>query len=137
MIITRPWPRFESVKDVHRGHQREYEQLQERLESSADTSVRLKDTQGSVNGQYRFYQEMKCYVRDLVECFQEKVRQDPGDPSPNLASGLPLARYSFAVTNGNISVWLRSMPIYVLDMPACVEVVINCWRFFFTLPCRW
>ena len=83
--------RFESVKDVHRNHQREYEQLQERLGSSADTSVSLKDTQGSVNDQYRFYQEMKCYVRDLVECYQEKVSQPQGTsppPSPLVCDSL-------------------------------------------------
>ncbi|XP_022100458.1 PAX3- and PAX7-binding protein 1-like [Acanthaster planci] len=64
---------FESVKDVHRAHERELDQLQERLESSADTSISLKDTQGDVTGQYRFFQEMKGYVKDLVECFGEKV----------------------------------------------------------------
>ncbi|XP_038077839.1 PAX3- and PAX7-binding protein 1-like [Patiria miniata] len=64
---------FESVKDVHRAHERELDQQQERLESSADTSVSLKDSQGGVSGQYQFFQEMKGYVKDLVECYGEKV----------------------------------------------------------------
>ncbi|XP_071801603.1 PAX3- and PAX7-binding protein 1-like isoform X2 [Asterias amurensis] len=64
---------FESVKDVHRAHEREHDQLQERLKSCASSSVSLKDTQGGVNNQYHFFQEMKGYAQDLVDCFAEKV----------------------------------------------------------------
>ena len=62
------------MKDVHRAHEREHDQLQERLKSCASSSVSLKDTQGGVNNQYHFFQEMKGYAQDLVDCFAEKVR---------------------------------------------------------------
>ncbi|XP_071819280.1 PAX3- and PAX7-binding protein 1-like [Apostichopus japonicus] len=65
--------RLEPLQEVHRAHEREYENMTERMKSSALSSVELKDSTGGVSGQYDFYQEMRSYVRDLVECLNEKV----------------------------------------------------------------
>ena len=60
----------------------------DRLQSSASSTIHLKDTQGDVTSQYGFFQEMRGYVRDLVECLNEKVRRIGGvalDTAPLLA----------------------------------------------------
>ncbi|XP_033099376.1 PAX3- and PAX7-binding protein 1-like [Anneissia japonica] len=65
--------RFESVDEVYRSHQREEEKLTDQLESSKSNSDRLKESTKSASDQYSFFQEMRGYVSDLIECLNEKV----------------------------------------------------------------
>ena len=66
--------RLESIQEIHNAHLREKDNVSERLQDAALSSTNLRDTQGDVSGQYNFFQEMRGYVRDLVECLDEKVR---------------------------------------------------------------
>ena len=52
-----------------------YKQIQEELEASDNTIQRLEGSSDTVADQYKFLQEMRGYVRDLLECFSEKVRE--------------------------------------------------------------
>lgn len=65
--------RLEPLQETCRAHEREYENMVERMKNSALSSVELKDSSGGVNGQYEFFQEMRNYVRDLLDCLNEKV----------------------------------------------------------------
>ncbi|XP_078001429.1 PAX3- and PAX7-binding protein 1-like [Glandiceps talaboti] len=65
--------RFDGLDQVHRAHQREMDQVQDNLSSSEESTVRLKSSFGDLELQYKFFQEMRGYVRDLVECLNAKV----------------------------------------------------------------
>lgn len=54
---------------------RRYEQIQEELQASDNSILQLEDSSQHAAEQYKFLQEMRGYVRDLLECFSEKVRK--------------------------------------------------------------
>ncbi|XP_041462279.1 PAX3- and PAX7-binding protein 1-like isoform X1 [Lytechinus variegatus] len=72
-VLKRLKQRLESIQEIHNAHLREQDSVSERLQDAALSSTNLRDTQGDVSGQYNFFQEMRGYVRDLVECLDEKV----------------------------------------------------------------
>lgn len=65
--------RVASLQQVHRRHQLDQIQLQDELQQT------LKELdEGSVRApelaqRFRYYQELRGYVTDLVECLDEKV----------------------------------------------------------------
>ena len=73
IIKRRLTERLEEMTSVHRAHLLELD----------DVTTRLTDSHGMVNDgggrsdeledNYRFFQEMRSYVTDLVECLNEKV----------------------------------------------------------------
>ena len=61
------------MDEVHRSHINEKETL---VTDIGNTEQSIVDCENSVEGlenRYRFFQEMRGYVRDLVECLNEKV----------------------------------------------------------------
>ncbi|XP_059837576.1 intron Large complex component GCFC2-like isoform X1 [Hypanus sabinus] len=64
--------RLESLQEVHHSHHREQEKIQETAESSRCTIEHLEAVSDS-GIRYRFYQEMRTYVKNLVNCFNEKI----------------------------------------------------------------
>ncbi|XP_071955937.1 PAX3- and PAX7-binding protein 1-like [Antedon mediterranea] len=65
--------RYESVDEVYRSHEREDDKLNDQLESSRHNSEKLKESTKVASEQYSFFQEMRGYVSDLIECLNEKV----------------------------------------------------------------
>ena len=61
---------------MYRAHANEKVDLESRLESTDQSIVTLEGGSEGVEEQYQFFQEMRGYVRDLVECLNEKVRQN-------------------------------------------------------------
>lgn len=55
---------------------RRYEQIQEELQASNSSILQLEGSSQHAAEQYKFLQEMRGYVRDLLECFSEKVRKN-------------------------------------------------------------
>lgn len=53
---------------------RRFERIQEELEASKKTIQLLEGSSQEVADKYKFLQEMRGYVGDLLECFSEKVR---------------------------------------------------------------
>lgn len=53
---------------------RRFEQIQEELEDSKKTTQLLEGSSQEAADKYKFLQEMRGYVGDLLECFSEKVR---------------------------------------------------------------
>ncbi|GCB72198.1 hypothetical protein scyTo_0001865 [Scyliorhinus torazame] len=65
--------KLESLQDVYRSHLREHEKIQVLAESSQCTIEHLEDTPDPGH-RYKFYQEMRTYVKNLTNCFNEKIR---------------------------------------------------------------
>ncbi|KAL0994931.1 hypothetical protein UPYG_G00129560 [Umbra pygmaea] len=58
---------------AHATNSKRYEQIQEELEEAQNSIRRLEGSSNDNAEQYKFLQEMRGYVRDLLECFGEKV----------------------------------------------------------------
>lgn len=61
------------MDEVHRSHVRERDTLETDIEESSTSIDTCKERVKGLEEQYRFFQEMRGYVRDLVECLNEKV----------------------------------------------------------------
>jgi GC-rich sequence DNA-binding factor len=58
---------------THRVHQHERDDLCSRTELSTESIEKHGSQASTLEEQYKFFQEMRGYVRDLVECLNEKV----------------------------------------------------------------
>lgn len=65
--------RVENLVQVHRRHQQDQIQLQEELEQSRKESNDAEIRAPELAQRFRYYQELRGYVTDLVECLDEKV----------------------------------------------------------------
>ena len=70
--------RLESLRIVHRVHTQERDNVQSGLAQSKRSTEELEnrssDSQISkLNNKYTFMQQVRSYVRDLLDCFNEKV----------------------------------------------------------------
>ncbi|XP_072230322.1 PAX3- and PAX7-binding protein 1 [Leuresthes tenuis] len=64
------------LTQMHAGHNsnaKRYEQIKEDLAASESTIQQLEGSSNDNADQYKFLQEMRGYVGDLLECFSEKV----------------------------------------------------------------
>ena len=62
------------MKELHKTNRQQHEK---HLQSRADSTraiERLEASSGGIGERYKFLQEMRGYVQDLLECFSEKVR---------------------------------------------------------------
>ncbi|XP_006628302.1 PAX3- and PAX7-binding protein 1 [Lepisosteus oculatus] len=73
LVKKRLKDRLNSMREVHSSNKKRYEKIQQELESSTNMIERLEGSSDGVADQYKFLQEMRGYVRDLLECFSEKV----------------------------------------------------------------
>lgn len=60
----------------HNANAKRYKQIKEDLASSESTIQQLEGSSNDNADQYKFLQEMRGYVGDLLECFSEKVREN-------------------------------------------------------------
>lgn len=66
------------LTQMHAGHNanvEHYKQIKEDLAASEGTIQQLEGSAYDHADQYKFLQEMRGYVGDLLECFSEKVRE--------------------------------------------------------------
>ena len=64
---------------MHAGHNansKRYKQIEEDLAASESAIQQLEGASNDNAEQYKFLQEMRGYVGDLLECFNEKVREN-------------------------------------------------------------
>lgn len=80
--------RIVSLEEVHRGRRLEREKMSSQLETCDTSIISLEKQLGDAERRFGFFQEMRGYVRDLIECLNEKVRQY------NVNVGLPGARFA-------------------------------------------
>ena len=65
--------RLTSLQEVNRGHRMEMDKFQSHRHTAEDTIEQLEQQGTDVEKRFRFFQEMRGYVRDLLECLNEKV----------------------------------------------------------------
>lgn len=75
LVKTRLRDRLSQMRVGHDANAKRYDQIQEELEAAQNTIRRLEGSSNDDAEQYKFLQEMRGYVRDLLECFGEKVRE--------------------------------------------------------------
>lgn len=72
-------PCVSRLAQMHAGHNsnsKRYKQIKEELAASESTIQHLEGSSNDNAEQYKFLQEMRGYVGDLLECFSEKVREN-------------------------------------------------------------
>ena len=89
--------RLESMVSVHRAHVHERDDMASKHEMSETNIEKCTGSKGDLEEQYRFFQEMRGYVRDLVECLNEKV-------GPQL---IICAWFLVLIFNRGFLLWLR------------------------------
>lgn len=65
--------RLTDLKEVHRRHELDCNSLQSELDLLKKEKERLKTEAPILGERFRFYQDLRGYVTDLVECLDEKV----------------------------------------------------------------
>ena len=60
----------------HEANAKRYDQIVDELTASETAIHRLEGSSNDNAEQYKFLQEMRGYVGDLLECFGEKVRDE-------------------------------------------------------------
>uniref|UniRef100_A0A8C2PTH2 PAX3 and PAX7 binding protein 1 n=1 Tax=Cyprinus carpio TaxID=7962 RepID=A0A8C2PTH2_CYPCA len=73
LVKKRLKDRLSFMRHGHDSNARRFEQIQEELEASKKTIQLLEGSSQDAADKYRFLQEMRGYVGDLLECFSEKV----------------------------------------------------------------
>ncbi|XP_033002829.1 PAX3- and PAX7-binding protein 1 isoform X2 [Lacerta agilis] len=65
--------RLDSMREFHKANQQQHEKHLQSRDESTKAIERLEGSSGGVGERYKFLQEMRGYVQDLLECFNEKV----------------------------------------------------------------
>uniref|UniRef100_A0A8C1BWT0 PAX3 and PAX7 binding protein 1 n=1 Tax=Cyprinus carpio carpio TaxID=630221 RepID=A0A8C1BWT0_CYPCA len=73
LVKKRLKDRLSFMRQGHNSNARRFEQIREELEASKKTIQLLEGSSQEAADKYRFLQEMRGYVGDLLECFSEKV----------------------------------------------------------------
>ncbi|MEQ2170938.1 hypothetical protein GOODEAATRI_005472, partial [Goodea atripinnis] len=65
-----------TLKPGLNANMKRYEQIREDLAASESSIQQLEGSSNDNADRYKFLQEMRGYVGDLLECFSEKVREN-------------------------------------------------------------
>lgn len=65
--------RLEDLKQVHRRHLLDRDERVRELETLKAECVKIQTEGPTLADRFRFYQDLRGYVTDLVECLDEKV----------------------------------------------------------------
>ncbi|EFN87798.1 GC-rich sequence DNA-binding factor-like protein [Harpegnathos saltator] len=72
-VVNRMRSRLENLKEVHRQHQQEQERLEQELQQALKELDMGEIRTPHFAQRFRYYQELRGYVTDLVECLDEKL----------------------------------------------------------------
>lgn len=72
-VAKRLQDRLTELKEVHRRHVLDRDERNDELNSLRSECVYLKEEAPKLAERFRFYQDLRGYVTDLVECLDEKV----------------------------------------------------------------
>ena len=73
MICDKMKQQLGSLQEVHRGHQMDKEKILSQLETAQGSIKKLERQGRNAEQRFSFFQEMRGYVRDLIECLNNKV----------------------------------------------------------------
>ncbi|XP_061398036.1 PAX3- and PAX7-binding protein 1 [Musca vetustissima] len=65
--------RLNKLKELNARHMGDIERLQQEMKAMQLEEMDAKQKAPAAAAKYRFYQEIKCYVTDLVDCLNEKI----------------------------------------------------------------
>lgn len=74
-VLQRLLDRLQSVKELNRKHFDDVDQMVADLKLLKIDTLQVEQTGPVAAGQYRFYQELRGFVSDYVECMDEKLPQ--------------------------------------------------------------
>ncbi|XP_011870465.1 PREDICTED: PAX3- and PAX7-binding protein 1 [Vollenhovia emeryi] len=72
-VINKMRARLDNLKEVHRRHQQDHERLEGELEQAVKELDECEVRTPHYAQRFRYYQELRGYVTDLVECLDEKL----------------------------------------------------------------
>jgi hypothetical protein len=61
------------LEETHRAHTNEHYMTEENLKANRTDLENLKTSKPLLDEQYVYFQEMKAYIRDFVDCYNEKI----------------------------------------------------------------
>lgn len=73
MICDKMKQQLATLQEVHRGHQMDKEKASSQLETAQGSIKKLERQGRNAEQRFSFFQEMRGYVRDLIECLNNKV----------------------------------------------------------------
>lgn len=65
--------RLAGLREVHSSHCQDVERVASELKDHTEETLRLEAAAPDLAAKFRFFQFMRGYVTDLVECLDEKV----------------------------------------------------------------
>uniref|UniRef100_T1P7K3 GC-rich sequence DNA-binding factor-like protein n=1 Tax=Musca domestica TaxID=7370 RepID=T1P7K3_MUSDO len=65
--------RLNKLKELNARHMSDIERVQQEMKAMQLEEMDAKQKAPAAAAKYRFYQEIKCYVTDLVDCLNEKI----------------------------------------------------------------
>lgn len=68
--------RLSHMRAGHQANSKHFRQIDDDLASSENSIQQLEGSSNDNEEKYKFLQEMRGYVGDLLECFSEKVREN-------------------------------------------------------------
>ena len=74
-IIFIFYPSLESLKETHRAHLNEHNMTVENLNANKTDFEQLKKQKPLLEKQYIYFQDMKAYIRDFIDCYNEKMTE--------------------------------------------------------------
>lgn len=72
-VVNKIRARLNSLKEVHRQHQQNQERLEQELHQTKKELMEGEVRMPHYAQRFRYYQELRGYVTDLVECLDEKL----------------------------------------------------------------
>lgn len=73
MICDKMKQQLTTLQEVHRGHQMDREKASSQLETAQGSIKKLERQGRNAEQRFSFFQETRGYVRDLIECLNNKV----------------------------------------------------------------
>lgn len=73
MICDKMKQQLTTLQEVHRGHQMDKEKASSQLETAQGSIKKLERQGRNAEQRFSFFQETRGYVRDLIECLNNKV----------------------------------------------------------------
>lgn len=89
LSIWSVFARLEELRAVHRRHILDRDERAAELEQLQAECVKIKKEAPTLADRFQFYQDLRGYVTDLVECLDEKV----GGLLVSSMGGLPVIRH--------------------------------------------
>lgn len=64
-----------NLNDVHDNHMNEKRLIYETLEISRSSLEALSKSKPIIDEEFKFYQEIKSFTTDIIDCLNEKVKK--------------------------------------------------------------